>query len=366
MKKIYSLIAIFFSSVNVYSQNGLENVIVEKYYISDDNDTSVNDVGGALPSGSTTYRIYIDMLPGYKLQAVYAVPGSGDKPAHKLRIATSTLFFNNEDRGATTPSYNKTQARNNTVMLDSWISMGAAANGQFGVLKTDDDGVGTVVNADGILNNNNPMAGLPLTQQDGMVAGTPQPVTTLGLDNAIKVFDNQNDGTNGPVFFTSDGAWSALNGAIGPDPDKNRVLIAQLTTDGILSFELNLQLGTPTGGVERYVASDPSDEEILSPLLTYTSDISTSFHHLASAGNSFKLFPNPAAEYLTIEMNNEGITPARYVVCDMKGQRLMVKTISMVNGNYAEQLDISQLAKGYYLVEMIAGGKRSVQKFIKE
>ena len=113
MKKIPMTMVLLFNFFLSYSQNGLEKIIVEKYYITDANDASANGTDGILPVNSTTYRIYVDMLPGYKFQAAYGVE------KHELRIATSTTFFNNLDRGSTTPSYTKNQAKNNRVMLDS-------------------------------------------------------------------------------------------------------------------------------------------------------------------------------------------------------------------------------------------------------
>jgi hypothetical protein len=147
MKKLLLIAFTTIVAFETFSQNGLENIIVEKYYISNENDATVNSSGGVLPIGSITYRIYVDMLPDYKLQAVYGVPG------HEMRNATTTLFFNNEDRGATSPTYTKNKARGNTVMLDSWLSVGAACAGNFGVLKTEDDGVATNINSDGVLQN---------------------------------------------------------------------------------------------------------------------------------------------------------------------------------------------------------------------
>jgi hypothetical protein len=194
MKKIILAIAACAFYFNGNAQNGLENVIVEKYYVSDANDTMVNADGGVLPIGSVTYRIWADMLPGYKFQAVYGVPD------HEMKIQTSTLFFNNEDRGATSPTYNKTQAANNTVMLDSWLSAGAACSGQIGVMKSDDDGAATVMNADGVLMNADTSAGIPVSTEDGMITGTPEPVTIVGINTEIAMFDNVNDGTNGPLF----------------------------------------------------------------------------------------------------------------------------------------------------------------------
>ena len=50
-------------------KSALEGVIVEKYYIADVRDIS-DTLGGSVPKGSTTYRIYIDMKQGYFLQAM--------------------------------------------------------------------------------------------------------------------------------------------------------------------------------------------------------------------------------------------------------------------------------------------------------
>ncbi len=267
LKKIICSLGFSLLCIASIAQSGLENIIVEKYYVSNANDTTVNSTGGILPVGSVTYRIYADMLPGYKFQAAYGVPG------HELRFATTTSFFNNADRGATTPTYSKAQAAGNTVMLDSWVTAGAACTGNFGVLKTEDDGVANVVNADGVLQNNDASAGIPLTTQDGLLAGSPVSVTTIGITaQLLAVFNNVSGAGN--LFSTTNGSWAALGGATGPTA-ANRVLIAQVTTNGCFTFELNLQIGTPTGGVQNFVARNPVGNEIkVSSLLFNTADVS--------------------------------------------------------------------------------------------
>src|ERR1700758_445591 len=113
MKKI--LLSTAFISLSFFAQaqapSGLDSVIVEKYYISNANDTSVNSIGGVLPIGSVTYRIFVDMKPGYTFEAAYGVDiaptGLRNPGDHELRISTTTLFFNNEDRGDMVPSYSK-------------------------------------------------------------------------------------------------------------------------------------------------------------------------------------------------------------------------------------------------------------------
>jgi hypothetical protein len=89
----------------------------------------------------------------------------------------------------------------------------------------------------------------------------------FGLDDLSKVFFNS---TYGSALVTRDGAWGCLGGALGPDSlNTNRLLIAQLTTDGDLSFELNLQIGKKGEPTQFYVAKNVLDGEFTLPCLTY-------------------------------------------------------------------------------------------------
>jgi hypothetical protein len=95
MKKIILLVWSFvflFGSQKVYGQ--LEKVIIEKYYISDANDAT-DTTGGVLTAGSTTYRIYADMLPGSKLKKLF-----GDAN-HPFIIKSTAPFFNHSTDGQT-------------------------------------------------------------------------------------------------------------------------------------------------------------------------------------------------------------------------------------------------------------------------
>ncbi len=241
---------------------GLEGVIVEKYYVSNADDAAGSE--GILPVGSITYRIYLDLKPGYKFQALYGSPSTPTTGYHELKLTTTTTFFNNEDRGATTPNgISVTNTRKNTVALDSWFSVGATATGKVGVLKTEDTD-GALANSDGILQNEDPSAGIPIKTQDGMISGTPESVTFVGLSAELDVFDATSQAGNS--FFTADGSIAALNGAKGPTAE-NRVLIGQFTTDGKFCYELNIQIGTPDGNTENYVAKNPVGNEILFPSL---------------------------------------------------------------------------------------------------
>ena len=269
MKKFIGFVVLFIIVMQVsFGQHGLENIIVEKYYVSDKSDSKAKS-GGYLPKGSVTYRIYVDLKKGYRLQAVYGIQG------HELRIATTTWFFNNEEFGASTANdIHYSSLGKNTVMLDSWLSVGAGAQGYYGVLKSEDDTLKTIINSEQrkLLQNDDSSAGIPIKIRDGLKPASPiAVVSTFGIDKEIELFNNRNRKDIPNVFSTTNGSWASFGGAIGPD-DNNKVLIAQLTTNGVLSFELNLQLGTPDGKIENYVARNPENNQVLMDCLKYSSE----------------------------------------------------------------------------------------------
>ncbi len=260
---IVVFIFISVASTACIAQEGLERIIVEKYYVSDAND-SLASGGPFLPAGSVTYRIYADMKPGYRLQAVYGVPG------HELSIKTSSWFYNNETYGAVTANdVSRDNLNKGTAALDSWISVCAASSASRGVLKTADTDGAAFLSGDSVLQNNTPDIGYPVQERDGHLAATPIPIVSLfGLDTVqLLPLGKQND-RNYSTIITDNGSWASFGGAVGQDTT-NCVLIAQLTTAGNLTFALNIQLGTPYGGVENYVAKQPVGEEKLLESLTY-------------------------------------------------------------------------------------------------
>jgi hypothetical protein len=366
MKKIVVIFICFLTANVGVAQNGLEGLIVEKYYKSNENDTTVNDVGGKLPVGSFTYRFYLDLLPGYRFQAAYGLPG------HELRIETTTLFFNNEDRGDIYPSYSKNNAKDNTVMLDSWLSAGAACIGNFGVLKTEDnDSSATVVNAETpqVLQNDDPSCGIPIKTQDGLKVGVPGVFGNIGIDNEIAVFGSQNDGTNGPVFSTTNGSWYCLGGAVGADSVANKVLIAQITTNGSLKYKLNIQLGTPSGGVQNYVAESLAGDtiSILFPALNDSIIIVTSLKNDIATGknNGIDLFPNPVnTDFVTLKSKYIDIDkPCTVSIFDTKGLLIDQKRIAGISKE-GFKYSVQGLNNGIYLIKIEDSEHTFINKLI--
>jgi hypothetical protein len=233
----YSVFSQVKKTISDLDKVALEKIIVEKYYSYDSKDI-MDTIGGVLPKGCLVYRIYVDMKPNYTLQAVYGVS------EHPLFIKTTTLFFNNTNQGQGSGDYvNDSKIVNNTAAFDSWITMGAATKAHYGILRAEDkDGSILKINS--------------LNSSDGLIASTIKPVTYFGM---IPNFFNTYNSSN--MFFTDNGSWAIFGGIKGPT-EENRVLIAQLATEGELSFELNIQMGTPTGASINYVAKNPQGAEI--------------------------------------------------------------------------------------------------------
>jgi hypothetical protein len=97
MKSIVLSIALLLFSISsaLYSQSDIEGVVVEKYYISDLNDSQDEDGGYLLKEGSTTYRIFIDLVEGAKVRSMF---GSAEHPFY---ITSTDTIWNNNDRGKT-------------------------------------------------------------------------------------------------------------------------------------------------------------------------------------------------------------------------------------------------------------------------
>lgn len=285
MKKLFFLIAILSLLPATRISAQLENIIVELYYVSDSIDAT-DTIGGGLTAGSKTYRIYADLSPDAKLRRLY-----GDAN-HPIRFESTANFFNNKEDGQTFGfDFSKTRLDENTVALDTWLTLGQttkSANKQGGILKVNDtDGsfiAGAGVNdggsaaiAEGLLNNVDPLAGVPLNQADGndTLPVIPTDANSIGIINTLDQTDSTIFGSIIPGNkFESRNAAVFNSGTKGVDTLQNHVLLAQLTTLGDISFELNLEIEvqTATGPqIIKYVARDSVllDDELLSPLLTY-------------------------------------------------------------------------------------------------
>ena len=222
---------------------------------------------------------------------------------------------------------------------------------------------------DGALQNNNPFAGIPLTQQDGLISGTPAPetVTLVGFTASEQAIFNNT--TVGNLLSTYNATWASLNGSIArPDSGANKVLIGQFTTKGTFSFKLNIQIGTPTGGVQKFVAENPIGSEIMLPCLTFNSDsLLNGLPHENSSARNVSIYPNPTNDFVTLELTSSGQinSNVNYDVYDLKGQNVLHKNIGTAAKKYSEKVDLSHLASGLYFIAVSDDGNIFHRKIIK-
>ena len=269
------------------AQNGLEQIIVEKYYVSNAADaasansdlTGAGYTTGTLPVGSVTFRVYADLLPGWGVQSVYGVPG------HPLVLTTTTNFFNHPNGNTTGGNFSSSGAGiigAGTSFLDSYLSCGAIAPGRFGVLKAEDGaggGANLVFTPATVLANNDPSAAPAITTADGMynTAGSPSLLALTMLGDAGNAAVNLfTDGSVvGNSFNSTNVSWGVLGEQVGAFPTgTNRVLIGQFTSNGVFHFELNIQIRNNTSfAVQNYVSSSPTGAEISIPSLIGTFNV---------------------------------------------------------------------------------------------
>ena len=266
--KFKQLIAVFSILIpSFFTQAQIENVLVEKYYVSDDFD-ALDTNGGHLLAGTTTYRIFVDLPKGSKLLKIYG------EPNHPFSIKSSQSFFNATDGVSFGKDLKKSSLANNTVALDSWLTLGQICKPNYYGIPKEQDVDGSFIGGSnndggssklpfGLLTNIDPQAGTPITIADGMVST--KKVDSLWNDYGVKNFLNPE--IDSTIFgsivqgneFTSKNFLLKNSGTTGIDTLKNQVLIAQLTTAGELTFSLNIEVleminGVPT--IVQYVSND--------------------------------------------------------------------------------------------------------------
>lgn len=241
------LLLLWICALDLAAQTGVQGVIVEEVFTQpgnalegiDQNDSSIY----------TTYRVFIDLEEGYRLQAVFG------NMEHPLVIRSTGNFYNYPEIGVTTGNMiDPRKMFTCDLKYDSFLTLNAVSNWYCGspqittkqLHKIETDTLGVLAECE------------------------PTPLQLIRIEaDAFK--NNTVEGE----FYTNDGCWAVLGGVVGPDPS-NRILVAQITTNGELSFELNVQLGLPQGGAQQYVARAKNTNEEERKGLVYPPERSTS------------------------------------------------------------------------------------------
>lgn len=261
---LFTLVVIVSNFVS--AQVGLKEVFVEKYYTLSKNDYQKSNVSGAKEKGLVTYRLYVDLDSGYTLQGVYG------SPTHPLKITSTKNFYNHPGIGNTHPNVIPDKSlKKNLSILDSWITIGACAESFFAVpLKYQSKELPVVIEWEKGFFENSKGRDSEYSFRDapGMVYvgsdSLPQ-LTLFQLDEPLKGLFSE---TSQKEFRVDNGAWASMGkGASAPVNFKNAILIAQLTTAGRISYEINLLIGTPEGKSIKIVALNPKEGEFTHPSL---------------------------------------------------------------------------------------------------
>ena len=288
MKALKFILAISFGLLTQLGFSQLQNLFIEKYYISDTDDAT-DTTGGILPEGSTTYRIYAKLLPGSAVSKIF-----GDAN-HAFTISSSAPFFNHATEGKSFgKDFLKPRLGESLVALDTYLTIGQVAkqgpNTYFGLPKNQDtngsfiggsnsDG-GSEMLPQGLMNNQNNEMGLALTQVDGIDTMVTAAATwsnfltsdylTFGIDSTIfgSVVPGYSYESN-QFYLTPSVPYS------GVVADSNHVMLAQLTTAGEISFNINLEVVffDNEGNLQsiEYVAQDTliGENQQYNPFLSY-------------------------------------------------------------------------------------------------
>jgi hypothetical protein len=265
----------------------VEKILVEKYYVSDSRDAS-DTTGGYLAAGSVTYRIYIDLAKGSKLLGMY---GNSE---HAFKISSDSVFFNHKAEGQSfAKDMMKVRLGEGTVALDSWLTLGQctknAAKTYIGVPKVQDTD-GSFIGGSNNDGGSSSISGGLITHVDSST----RPAVTIADGYCVSPYhysgwyDNgildRVTGADSTIFgslkrgkaFSSNSLYIVSDSVRGFVPDSNQILVAQITTRGKLSFQLNVKIADKSGNVFNCVAVNGSDslaaDVVLTPSLKYPPD----------------------------------------------------------------------------------------------
>jgi hypothetical protein len=193
--------------------------------------------------------------------------------------------------------------------------------------------------------------------------GIPIVLNVLGIGSELEIFNQ----TAGSSFTTTSGAIATLGGMEGATAS-NHVLLGQFTTNGDLSFKLNIQLLTPVAGVDEiYVAENPSATQFTDPTLTYYSNPNGGVGIEETVNESalsidYQVYPNPTSESFAIrQKGNMSQSNYHYTVTDLSGKTV----VSGHSNSQVTNVDATALQTGIYLVTMTQDGIVSTSKLIK-
>jgi hypothetical protein len=81
--------------------------------------------------------------------------------------------------------------------------------------------------------------------------------------------------------------------------------------------------------------------------------------------STLKMYPNPAADHVTIELSNfNNVNEVSVTFISLTGQTVMTQKIGVSGNSYVGTFDVSRLATGTYFVQFEANGEVVVRQFV--
>jgi hypothetical protein len=115
-----------------------------------------------------------------------------------------------------------------------------------------------------------------------------------------------------------------------------------------LAAGLIIQYGFNVKGIN---ANPANEQNIGSVVISATA---TSIQSLSN-NSAYSIYPNPAQDVLMIN----GLTFENYRIFDILGQEVL-------SGKGVNQVDISKISAGQYIIEINANGTKTVKSFVKK
>ena len=79
--------------------------------------------------------------------------------------------------------------------------------------------------------------------------------------------------------------------------------------------------------------------------------------------DSFRVYPNPASDKITVELENERTGNVMISIIDVNGRRVAYESVSKQTVNLMHEIDLSSLNSGFYFIEVRDDQQRLIERF---
>lgn len=113
--------------------------------------------------------------------------------------------------------------------------------------------------------------------------------------------------------------------------------------------------------LEAYCEANTAEAEVPAPKENTSNTLMPSFETQAV----MEVFPNPTADFVTIKFEGKK-APLAIQIISLNGQSMYTKNVQNFDGNYNDQLDLSQYPSGVYLIHLTQGDQQITQQVVVE